>query len=150
MPRALKVFKTHIGFYDLLVAAPSMKAAAKAWQSDVRLFAQGFAAVTKEANEVKAALAQPGVVLRKAHGQKGEWQEQPAAIAAPKVSKAKKKAAAAEVKRRHAEEKKAKAQAARQAKQDAEAELREIEEQEAALREKRRRLQKKFRLHSVK
>jgi hypothetical protein len=150
MPRALKVFKTHIGFYDLLVAAPSMKAAAQAWEADVRLFAQGFAAVTRDAVEMKAALAEPGTVLRKPHGQKGEWQEQPAAVAAPKLSKAKKKEAAADRKAKDAAAKKAKAEAARKAKQDAAAQLREIEDQEAALREKRRKLQKKFRLHQVK
>src|SRR5690348_7625250 len=46
MPRALKVFKTHIGFHDLIVAAPSMKAAAAAWEASPRLFAQGFAEQT--------------------------------------------------------------------------------------------------------
>ena len=46
MARALKVFKTHIGFYDLIVSAPSMKAAAAAWNVTPRIFAHGLAAAT--------------------------------------------------------------------------------------------------------
>jgi hypothetical protein len=150
MPRALKVFRTHIGFYDLIVAAPSMKAAAEAWQADVRLFAQGFAAITEDKEAVRAATAEPGLVLRRPHGQKGTWQEQPAAPTAPKVSKARKKAVAADAKRKQAVEKKEAAAAAHQAQQDAAAALKEIEAQEAELRDKRRKLQKKFHLHRVK
>ncbi len=52
MPRPLKVFKTHIGFYDLVVAAPSMKAAAQAWDVHPHIFAQGFAAQTNEPDAV--------------------------------------------------------------------------------------------------
>jgi hypothetical protein len=31
MPRTFKTYQTSIGFFDLAVAAPSMKAAAEAW-----------------------------------------------------------------------------------------------------------------------
>ena len=31
MPRPLKVFRAHLGFYDTVVAVPSQKAAAEAW-----------------------------------------------------------------------------------------------------------------------
>jgi hypothetical protein len=153
MPRALKVFKTHLGFYDLIVAAPSMKAAAQAWQSDPRLFAQGFAAQTQEPEEIRAALAEPGTVLRRPHGQNTAYQVNPAAIAAPKPGKRQKQAKAKAdqaAKEKQAAEARAAKAAAAQARKDARTELKEIEKQEAVLREKRQRLKSKFRLHSVK
>jgi colicin import membrane protein len=153
MPRALKVFKTHLGFYDLIVAAPSMKAAAEAWESDPRLFAQGFAAQTRDPEEIRAALAEPGTVLRRPHGQKTSYQVNPAAIAAPKPGRTQKQAKAkAEIaaRQKQAADARAARQAAAKARKDAKTELKEIESQEAALRDKRRRLQKQFHLHSVK
>ena len=50
MARQIKVFRTHLGFYDLIVAAPSKKAALEAWGASPHLFAQGFAAETTEPN----------------------------------------------------------------------------------------------------
>ena len=38
MPRKLNVYRTHIGFDDLIVAAPSQKAALEAWGSSSNLF----------------------------------------------------------------------------------------------------------------
>lgn len=152
MPRALKVFKTHIGFHDLVVAAPSMKAAAEAWGAHPRLFAQGFAAVTDEPEAVRAALEQPGVVLRRPHGQSGPYKAQPDRPAMPKVTKRQKqKIAKAGKARERAEraEKKAKATANRRAKAAAEDELADIEREEARLRERRRALWKQFHLRSV-
>jgi hypothetical protein len=43
MPRRLKTYQTSIGFFDLAIAAPSMKAAAEAWGSDTDVFKKGFA-----------------------------------------------------------------------------------------------------------
>jgi len=43
MPRKLKVYQTSQGFYDLALAAPSMKAALEAWGASSNLFHQGFA-----------------------------------------------------------------------------------------------------------
>jgi hypothetical protein len=152
MPRALKVFKTHIGFHDLVVAAPSMKAAAAAWDASPRLFAQGFAAPTSEPDAVKAALAQPGVVLRRPHGQAGAYKADPDKPAAPKITaRQKQKHAKAEQARRHqeAKEKKAREVAEKQAQKAAEEELADIEREETKLRERRQSLQKKFRLRSV-
>ena len=103
MPRALKVFKTHIGFYDLIVAAPSMKAAVEAWEAHPRIFAQGFAAVTNEPDAVKAALAHPGVVLRRVHGQAGEYKAKADKPAVPKLT-ARQKQKAAHAEKRHAAE----------------------------------------------
>lgn len=156
MPRPLKVFKTHIGFYDLIVAAPSMKAAAEAWEAHPHIFAQGFAAPTKEPDAVKAALEQPGIVLRRPHGQPGPYKAQPDKPAAPKLT-ARQKQKSEEAERRHqAARKKAekeaarrKAEAEKRAKAAAEEELADIEREEAKLRERRQSLQKKFRLRSV-
>ena len=152
MPRALKVFKTHIGFHDLIVAAPSMKAAAAAWEASPRLFAQGFAEQTNEPDAVKAALAQPGVVLRRPHGQDGAYKVVPDKPAAPKVTARQKQKAgkALEARRRkEAKEKKAKAAAEKRAKKAVQDELADIEQEEAELRQRRQALQKKFHLRSV-
>ena len=43
MARKLKVFETSLGFFDLAIAAPSMKAALEAWGADSNLFRQGAA-----------------------------------------------------------------------------------------------------------
>jgi hypothetical protein len=152
MPRALKIFKTHIGFYDLIVAAPSMKAAAEAWEAHPRIFAQGFAAETKEPEAVKAAAEQPGVVLRRPHGESGPYKAQPDRPAPPKVAARQKQKDAKAKKDREREEKarkRAEAAAERRAKAAAKAELADIEQKEAKLRERRRALQKQFHLRSV-
>jgi colicin import membrane protein len=152
MPRALKVFKTHIGFYDLIVAAPSMKAAAEAWQVHPRIFAQGFAAATNEPDAVKAALEQPGVVLRRPHGQSGSYKAEPDKPATPKTTARQKQKIATAEKAREREEKarkKAEAAAERRAKAAAEDELADIEQEEARLRERRRALRKQYHLRSV-
>jgi colicin import membrane protein len=152
MPRALKVFKTHIGFYDLVVAAPSMKAAAQAWETNPRIFAQGFAAVTTEPDAVKAALEQPGLVLRRPHGQSGPYKAEPDKPTTPKVTtRQKAKIAKAEKDRAREEKARKKAQAAaeRRAKAAAKDELADIEQEEAKLRQRRRALQKQFHLRSV-
>lgn len=66
--RALKVFRTSAGFEDAYVAAPSQKAALEAWGAKRNLFAQGAAALVKDSDLVKAALAHPGKVLRVPRG----------------------------------------------------------------------------------
>src|SRR6185369_510445 len=48
MPRKLKTYLTSQGFYDLAIAAPSMKAALEAWGASSNLFHEGFA---KEADD---------------------------------------------------------------------------------------------------
>ncbi len=75
MARKLKTYVTTSGFYDLAVAAPSMKAALEIWGSNKNLFHQGFAKETEDADIVAATLAQPGVVLRRAVGTKGTFKE---------------------------------------------------------------------------
>ena len=70
----LKVFQTTSGFFETVVAAPSQKAALEAWGVRQNLFGEGMASVTEDAKAVSAALAHPGVVLRRAVGSKGAFE----------------------------------------------------------------------------
>jgi hypothetical protein len=71
MSKALKVFQLRSGFYELIVAAPSQKAALAAWGANPREFAQGFASVSDNPEAIAAARASPGVVLKRQFGSKG-------------------------------------------------------------------------------
>jgi len=75
MPRKLKTYRTTAGFFDLAVAAPSMKAALEAWGAGANLFQQGFPSVTRDPAIVKATTAKPGVVLRRPVGTTGPFRE---------------------------------------------------------------------------
>ena len=68
MAGKLKTFTTTSGFFDLAVAAPSMKAALDLWGAAFNLFTHGFARQTDERSTVAATLARPGVVLRRPVG----------------------------------------------------------------------------------
>ncbi len=68
MARRLKVFRTPAGFHDAYVAAPSRKAALKAWGSDRDLFARGIAEEVTDPDLMREPLACPGVVFRKSRG----------------------------------------------------------------------------------
>ena len=68
----LKVFRTPIGFHDAYVAAPSQKAALKAWGADGNLFAQGIAEQVTDPELMRAALASPGEVIRRLRGSEAE------------------------------------------------------------------------------
>src|SRR5262249_19435644 len=61
MPRALKVYRAHLGFFDTVVAAYSQKEALVAWGGGPGEFRQGFATVTNDERAVTAALANPGI-----------------------------------------------------------------------------------------
>jgi hypothetical protein len=87
MPRPLKVFQAHLGFYDTAVAAPSRAAALKAWGSRQNLFREGVASETKDAQAVTAALAKPGVVLRRPVGTNAPFSENPDLPNVPKLPK---------------------------------------------------------------
>ena len=56
----LKVYRTHIGFEDWVVAAPNQKAALAAWGVHADLFAAGLATVTDDEEAVAAARRTPG------------------------------------------------------------------------------------------
>lgn len=75
MARKLKTYQTSLGFFDLAVAAPTMKAALEAWGSRRNLFHQGFAAETNDPAIVAATMAKPGVVLKRAVGSNGAFTE---------------------------------------------------------------------------
>ncbi len=66
--RKLKTYITSAGFFDLAVAAPSMKAALEAWGAESNLFHQGFAKQTEDKAVIAATMAKPGVVLRRPVG----------------------------------------------------------------------------------
>lgn len=74
--RKLKTFITNIGFFELALAAPSMKAALEGWGMGHNAFRNGFAKQTDDPKIIAAAMAKPGVVLRRAVGTKGEFKEQ--------------------------------------------------------------------------
>jgi hypothetical protein len=75
MPRKLKTYITNLGFFELALAAPSMKAALEAWGMGHNAFHQGFAKETQDAKIVAATMAKPGVVLRRPVGAKGKFEE---------------------------------------------------------------------------
>jgi hypothetical protein len=75
MPRQLKTYRTSLGFYDLAIAAPSMKAALEAWGAGSNLFHQGMAEETDDPDVVAATLAKPGVVLKRPAGSNGRFAE---------------------------------------------------------------------------
>ena len=91
MARKLKTFVTSMGFFDLAVAAPSMKAAMEAWGLKRNMFHQGLAAETNDAGIVKAAMAKPGMVLRRPVGTNEPFRQDaalPAGYALPSVTEA--------------------------------------------------------------
>ena len=69
MARKLKTYQTSLGFFDLAIAAPSMKAALEAWGADSNLFHQGAA---KESDD-------PDVIARD-HGETGRGSQAPGRI----------------------------------------------------------------------
>lgn len=87
MPRKLKTYLTNLGFFELAVAAPSMKAALAAWGLTQNVFAQDLAKQTEDSRIVAAAEARPGMVLRRPIGSHGAFSEH---AQLPKVKAAKK------------------------------------------------------------
>ncbi|MET0968171.1 MAG: cell envelope biogenesis protein TolA [Tardiphaga sp.] len=73
MAKKLKTYQTSIGFFDLAIAAPSMKAALEAWGADSNLFHQKFAWEADDPDVVAATLQHPGVVLKRPVGSKGAF-----------------------------------------------------------------------------
>jgi len=76
MARKLKTYETSLGFFDLAIAAPSMKAALDAWGADSNLFHQGAAKQSEDPEVVAATMAKPGVVLKRPVGSNGHFKEQ--------------------------------------------------------------------------
>ena len=99
-----------------------------------------------------AALANPGIVLKRLHGKSRAFAIEPEQPAAPRPTARQKQARIASAraqKRKDAEVQKARRKAESAAKDAAKDELAAIEQEEAELRTRRRKLQKKFHLRSV-
>ncbi|WP_346283636.1 cell envelope biogenesis protein TolA [Bradyrhizobium sp. 187] len=64
-----------LGFYDLAIAAPSMKVALEAWGAGSNLFHQGFAREADDPDVVAATIAKPGMVLKRPAGSNGRFAE---------------------------------------------------------------------------
>src|ERR1039457_6887573 len=75
MARKLKTYQTSLGFFDQVIAAPSMKAALEAWGADSNLFHQGAAKQSEDPDVVAATMSKPGVVLKRPVGSSGPFKE---------------------------------------------------------------------------
>ncbi|WP_335622076.1 cell envelope biogenesis protein TolA [Bradyrhizobium icense] len=75
MAKKLKTYETSLGFFDLAIAAPSMKAALEAWGADSNLFHQGMAKQSEDPDVIAATMAAPGVVLKRSVGSSGPFKE---------------------------------------------------------------------------
>jgi colicin import membrane protein len=97
MARKLKTFVTNLGFFELAIAAPSMKAALEAWGMSHNAFQHGFAKQTDDAAIIAQTMAHPGTVLKRAVGSSGAFTENAALpktlpnIKPPKQERAEKK-----------------------------------------------------------
>ncbi len=60
LPPRIKVFRTHIGVRDYVVATSSKKNALEAWDVSRDLFATGEAEITDDPKAIKAALENIG------------------------------------------------------------------------------------------
>jgi hypothetical protein len=90
MARKLKTYQTSLGFFDLAIAAPSMKAALEAWGADSNLFHQGAAKESEDSDVIAATMAAPGVVLKRPVGSSGPFKEHaelPTNLAGDNISK---------------------------------------------------------------
>jgi hypothetical protein len=152
MPR-MKVFRAHQGFYDSVVAVTSQKKALDAWGAKPTLFSQGFAEETNDPAAVRAALAQPGVVLRRPFGSGGEFKTEPDLPRTPRRTKKQKQAHVRAAKQREAAQArtaKAARAAERRKERAAQKELEDIEREEASLRARRQKLQQRYKLREAK
>ncbi|PPQ19418.1 cell envelope biogenesis protein TolA [Bradyrhizobium sp. AC87j1] len=75
MARKLKTYQASLGFFDLAIAAPSMKAALEAWGADSNLFHQGAAKESEDPDIIAVAMKKPGVVLKRPVGSGGSFSE---------------------------------------------------------------------------
>jgi hypothetical protein len=64
-----------LGFFDLAIAAPSMKGALEAWGADSNLFHQGVAKESKDPDIIAATMSKPGIILRRPVGSDGPFRE---------------------------------------------------------------------------
>jgi len=128
----LKVFTTQSGFYDLAVAVTSQARALEAWGIHQNLFAEGMAKIATDQATVQAALAKPGMVLRRPLGTRQPFSEEPPL---PKVKGGRPKARTAKKKKDDAARKAAERRE-RAAAEKHERNLTRLEQARAALEEK--------------
>ena len=86
-----KVYQAHLGLYDTIVAAPSQTSALAAWGSSQNLFRIGLAKVAEDPKAIAAALAKPGMVLRRPAGSTVPFSEYPPLPKIPAIRKQKRK-----------------------------------------------------------
>jgi len=67
-PRLLKIFVTHLGLHEVIVAAPSQRAAIEAWAAPANLFSRGRAWDTHGRGVYAIALEHPGRVFARPLG----------------------------------------------------------------------------------
>jgi hypothetical protein len=145
MPRKLKVYETSQGFYDLAVAAPSMKAALRAWGSSQNLFQHGFAKESDDTEVIEAAMAKPGMVLRRPVGSNKRFQEHAELPTADSLTKYSRRSEVPRKKTKAPKSKKADEKAERKAaaafeKEERKRELHRQKKEAAAARDRGRRL----------
>jgi flagellar motility protein MotE (MotC chaperone) len=146
MARKLKIYQTSLGFFDLAVAAPSMKAALQAWGADRNLFHEGVARPSDDPHVIAATMAKPGVVLKRPVGSSASFQvdaKLPTHLAEGGVKKAGHKSAPAKKKhQQRATDEAADRKAALAFDQAEQRRAREGAKQEAARRKERARRQR--------
>jgi len=145
MARKLKTYQTSLGFFDLAVAAPSMKAALEAWGADSNLFHQGAARESDDPDVISATLKRPGVVLKRPVGSDGAFNEQAAlptnlgSSTAPEKSARKSKGSKAKKSPSRPIDKAAERKAALAYEREKQRSARELEREEAARQKERER-----------
>ena len=82
-----KVYQAHLGFYDTVIAAPSQASALAAWGSSQNLFRIGLAKLADDPKAIEAALAKPGMVLRRPAGSTVPFSEHPPLPKIPAIRK---------------------------------------------------------------
>ncbi|MGF6430790.1 MULTISPECIES: hypothetical protein [Bradyrhizobium] len=75
MARKLKIYPTSLGFFDLAIAAPSMKAGSESLGRGQQSFHQGAAKESEDRDVIAATTAAPGVVLKRPVGSSGKFKE---------------------------------------------------------------------------
>jgi hypothetical protein len=87
----LKVFQAQFGFHDTVLAVPSQAQALRVWGTRQNLFAEGQAKPAQDPDAIAAALAHPGVLLKRPAGSDAAFKADSAAL--PRVPERRKRPA---------------------------------------------------------
>jgi hypothetical protein len=126
----LKVFRTPAGFHDAYVAAPSQKAALKAWGSDADLFARGVAEVVTDEALTAEPLAKPGIVIKRSRGSAEEQLAEASKQSAPSPRRTSKSTESPPPPAKPKRKRKPRPRPSREALNDAEAAIADAEERQ--------------------